>query len=168
MLNISENNIGNKVNESKYSSFGKIMPTRSGRVLARFLVGLMILMLAMMFLPWTQNIRARGYVTSLQPDKRPQTMQTVIAGRIEKWYVQEGDYVQLGDTIVQISEIKDDYFDPQLLSRQADQIENKQQAVASYEDKVDALEQQIQALQATRLLKIEQTRTYRPPLRSWQ
>ncbi len=158
MLNISENTIATKVDESKYSAFTKILPTRSGKVLSRFLVGTMVLVLAMMFLPWTQNIRARGYVTSLQPDKRPQTMQSIIAGRIEKWYVQEGDYVQSGDTIVQVSEIKDDYFDPQLITRQEDQIANKQQAVASYEDKVAALEQQIQALQANRLLKIEQTR----------
>ena len=35
----------------------------------------------------------------------------------ESWYVQEGDYVVKGDTILFISEVKDQYFDPEILIR---------------------------------------------------
>ena len=46
-----------------------------------------ICLVIMMFLPWTQNVTADGYVTTLTPDQRPQTIQSQIPGRIEKWHV---------------------------------------------------------------------------------
>lgn len=158
MLNISESKIADKIDQRKYKSFSQTLATHAGRRLAIFLLSVLGLVFLLMFMPWTQNIRARGYVTALEPDKRPQTLESVIAGRIEKWYAQEGEYVKKGDTIVQISEIKDAYFDPQLLSRTEDQIRAKEQAVSSYMDKVKALDSQIDALNKNRRLKIEQTR----------
>lgn len=109
-----------------------------------------------MFIPWTQNIRARGSVTTIRPDQRPQMIHSIIAGRIEKWFVKEGDFVYRGDTILFISEIKDDYFDPQLLSRTRAQVMAKEMSVQSYIEKVIALENQIEALVQTRKLKLQQ------------
>jgi hypothetical protein len=40
----------------------------------------------------------KGAVTTLKPNQRPQSIQSVISGRIEKWYVKEGDFVK--DTIL--------------------------------------------------------------------
>lgn len=111
-----------------------------------------------MFVPWTQNIRARGNVTTLKPDQRPQTIHSVIAGRIEKWFVQEGDFVEKGDTILFISEVKDDYFDPNLLGRTQEQLKAKELSVDSYMEKVRALDKQIDALVQTADLKLKQTK----------
>lgn len=115
-----------------------------------------LLVIPILFLPWTQNITSRGNVTTLKPDQRPQTIHTVIGGRIEKWFVQEGEAVLKGDTILYISEIKDDYFDPQLLDRTEEQITSKKRSVASYMDKVEALDSQIAALMRNRAFKQEQ------------
>ena len=49
----------------------------------RLLAILSVIGLIILFLPWTQNIRAGGQVTALQPDQRPQTLHSVIPGRIE-------------------------------------------------------------------------------------
>ena len=114
--------------------------------------------LIFMFIPWTQNIRAGGNVTALRPDQRPTTVHSVIAGRIEKWFVQEGDYVAKGDTIAFISEVKDEYFDPNLLSRTEEQLKAKEMSVSSYMEKVRALDQQIDALVQTADLKLQQAR----------
>ena len=111
-----------------------------------------------MFVPWTQNVRAPGNVTTLQPGQRPQTVHSVIGGRIEKWFVQEGDYVSKGDTILFISEVKDEYFDPQLLGRTQDQVKAKEMSVNAYMEKVKALENQIEALLQTADLKLQQAR----------
>ncbi|MDH5379228.1 MAG: biotin/lipoyl-binding protein, partial [Cyclobacteriaceae bacterium] len=111
MLNISENRIVEKVDTKKYSSFSMVKDYRAGRIFSRILVGLFLAFLGVLFLPWTQNIRSKGYLTTLQPGMRPQTINSVIAGRIEKWYVREGDFVHRGDTILHITEIKDEYFD---------------------------------------------------------
>ena len=113
-----------------------------------------------MFLPWTQNIRSKGVVTTLQPDQRPQTINSIIAGKIEKWYVREGDFVKKGDTIMFLSEIKDEYFDPNLLSRTEQQIKSKELSVQSYMNKVNSLDQQIDALLKTKSLKSEQAKNY--------
>jgi multidrug resistance efflux pump len=109
-----------------------------------------------MFIPWTQNILSRGNVTTLRPDQRPQTIHSIIEGRIEKWFVQEGDYVNKGDTILFISEIKDEYFDPNLLSRTEEQLESKEMSVNSYMEKVKALDNQIDAMAQTGRLKLQQ------------
>ena len=109
-----------------------------------------------LFLPWTQNIRATGTVTALKQEQRPQQINTIIGGRIEKWYIKEGDYVQKGDTLVQLSEIKDDYLDPKLLQRTAAQIAAKQASLSSYEKKISAASSQIGALRTLLQAKLSQ------------
>ena len=109
-----------------------------------------------LFLPWTQNIQAKGYVTTLLPEQRPQAIQSVISGRLENWFVREGDFVKAGDTIVHLSEIKSEYFDPNLLTRTSEQVDAKSQSIASYDVKVKALENQYKALQESLVLKMEQ------------
>ena len=52
--------------------------------------------------------------------------------------MREGDFVTKGDTILRISEVKSEYFDPQLLQRTSEQLEAKKGAVLAYLDKVDA------------------------------
>ena len=95
----------------------------------RFLLAFSALGLIILFLPWTQNVTGKGFVTTLTPDQRPQTIQSPIPGRIEKWYVREGDFVEKGDTILHISEIKNEYFDPLLVERTGIQIKAKAMAV---------------------------------------
>ena len=55
---------------------------------------IIILLFCVLFLPWTQNIRATGTVTTLYQDQRPQQLNAIIPGRIVKWYVKEGDFVK--------------------------------------------------------------------------
>ena len=112
-----------------------------------FLFASAIIGLLILFLPWTQNVTGAGYVTTLTLDQRPQTIQSPIPGRIEQWFVREGDYVTKGDTILFVSEIKNEYQDPRLVERTIAQREAKSNAVISYKDKVRALKRQINALQ---------------------
>jgi multidrug efflux pump subunit AcrA (membrane-fusion protein) len=122
----------------------------------RWLLILFVIGFACLFLPWTQNIRAKGQVTSLNPDEKPQTIQSKIDGRIEAWYVREGDEVIKGDTILRISEIKDQYFDPSLLERTREQIEAQKEVNQNYEGKAAAITQQLSALQTFRNAKLSQ------------
>ena len=157
MLNISPNSINAKVNQELYASLEQVESVQSGQGLIRTVAVAGVLFVIILFLPWTQNIPAKGKVTTLKPGQRPQTILSVIAGRIEQWYVQEGDYVDKGDTILFISEVKDDYFDPQLLARTESQVKAKESSVKSYGEKVKALNDQIKALQQTADLKLQQT-----------
>lgn len=158
MLNISNISVNRSVDRSKYRSLREAEARNSSKVLRTTLATFFFISLVIMFVPWTQNIRAGGNVTALRPDQRPTTIHSVIAGRIEKWFVQEGDYVAKGDTIAFISEVKDEYFDPNLLSRTQEQLKSKEMSVNSYMEKVRALDKQIDALVQTADLKLQQTR----------
>tara|TARA_R110001592_G_scaffold96331_2_gene276659 strand:- start:45711 stop:46943 length:1233 start_codon:yes stop_codon:yes gene_type:complete len=109
-----------------------------------------------LFLPWTQNFRSKGTMTALKPEHRPQTIHSVIPGRIEQWFVQEGDFVTKGDTILFLSEVKEQYMDPDLLSRTQLQVDAKELSVKSYEAKIKAQEQQLNALKENNTLRKEQ------------
>lgn len=141
MLLISDNKVN--IDTTKYTSFGKVSLSKTNLIFKRFLTGFLIFIVIALFLPWTQNIRANGQITTLTPEQRPQTIHATIAGRVEKWYVREGQSVKKGDTIVFLSEIKTEYFDPQLLPRTQAQVQAKSGSMASYEAKARALDEQI-------------------------
>jgi acetyl/propionyl-CoA carboxylase alpha subunit len=106
-----------------------------------------ILFLIVLFLPWQQNIRGNGKVTALAPANRPQTIETIIAGRIQQWKVSEGQLVQKGDTIAIVSEVKEKYFDPKFLVRLREVISSKESSLNSKDLKAQALRRQIKALE---------------------
>jgi multidrug resistance efflux pump len=158
MLNVSNNNrIDNKKLE-RFSSIQLLNKEKHYKILNKILLGFVLFTVLFLFLPWTQNISGSGAVTTLKPNQRPQTIQSLISGRIEKWYVNEGDYVKAGDTILFISEIKEDYLDPNLVENTKNQMNAKEDAVASYEGKVGALDSQMGAINSERNLKSQQAK----------
>ena len=158
MLNITENKLNKPVDLSRFKSGKRAFQTKYFKRFNRFLLGFVIVLFLIMFLPWTQTVRGTGYVTTLQPDHRPQTIQSAIPGRIEKWFVQEGDFVNKGDTILHISEVQNQFFDPLLIERTGSQLLAKENSVVSYIGKVGALNSQIAMINNERNLKIEQAR----------
>lgn len=153
MLNLSKNSVGEEIERENYYSFGNTIYPKAAFNLSLWMLGLLGIMLVILFLPWQQNIQARGNLTTLYPSERPQTIESTVAGRIEAWYINEGDIVKKGDTIAYLSEIKDDYFDPELLQRTQEQVDAKAQAVVAYMDKAQALSEQIVALREVWELK---------------
>lgn len=158
MLNLSKNNKPDYNRLEQYSTIQSLASRPHYKVLNKILVGFLILVVLFLFLPWTQNIPGNGNVTTLMPNQRPQTIQSLISGRIEKWYVREGDFVKKGDTILFISEIKEDYLDPNLVENTKAQLNAKQQSVESYGGKVNSLSNQIVAIERERKLKFEQAK----------
>ena len=155
MLNISDNKT--KLQSlNRYETVRNLTNRPHYKILNKIIAGVSIIGLIILFLPWTQNISGSGSVTTLKPNQRPQSIQSVISGRIEKWYVQEGDYVKKGDTILFISEIKEDYMDPNLVENTKNQVNAKKQSLQSYGSKVNTLSTQIQSIQNEKKLKLEQ------------
>jgi multidrug efflux pump subunit AcrA (membrane-fusion protein) len=119
-----------------------------------WVLGVFGFLLILLFLPWTQNISSSGHVTTLYQDQRPQQINTVIPGKIVKWYIKEGDVVKKGDTIVELADVKDDYLDTNLVARTRDQLVSKEQKLLFYSEKINAIESQINAIENNRNLKI--------------
>ncbi len=141
-----------------FRAVGLIRDVRHARRFARICTIVFGVLFLLLFLPWTQNIRSYGSMTTYLPQDRPQTVQTIIAGRIDKWYVREGQLVQKGDTIVKITEIKEKFFDPRMLERYADQIRAKEGSQSSTADKVEALAKQVRSLQQEKILSLDKAR----------
>jgi len=155
MLNISKKNpIAENI--EKYSTVKNLANRPHYQILNKIIIYVSLIGIVILFLPWTQNISGSGAVTTLKPDQRPQTIHSAIGGRIEKWFVKEGDYVKKGDTILFISEIKDDYFDPNLVENTKSQVSAKKMALQSYGGKVTSLSSQIKAIQNEKQLKMQQ------------
>ena len=106
-----------------------------------------IIIIVFLFLPWTQSVQSKGKVTSFGTNERPQEIQSVIAGKLVKWYINEGDFVQAGDTIAVITEIKGEYLNPELLQQTNIQLKAKENSILSYSSKIDAINNQIKQLE---------------------
>lgn len=82
--------------------------------LAIKLVVLFLLIIA--FLPWTQTITVTGQLSAYSPFERPQDIEAQITGRIQKWHVFEGGRVKKGDLIVELEDYDPNFMAPDLLS----------------------------------------------------
>ncbi len=146
----------NSKKQFSFKSFEQIYLVDRNSKVKYWFFGIIGFLLIILFLPWTQNIKAKGVITTLYQDQRPQDIHSPIPGRIVKWWVKEGDYVKKGDTLLQISEIKEDYLDPKLVGRTQEQLQAKKGSIGFYEGKITATGSQIEALKQARDLKLEQ------------
>jgi len=155
MLEISNEKIDYREINEKVYSLKTLSPPKNARRLAYILVILFTMLIGVLFLPWQQNINATGKVTALRPADRPQLVQSTIAGRIKEWRILEGQFANKGDTLVVITEVKADYFDPELLKRLQEQVDAKKQGLEANQGKVQALEQQINALRSAQRFSLD-------------
>lgn len=156
MLNISETSISSKIVKSEYLSYRKLDTRTDSKILIKVLIGIFVLGILSLFLPWTQNIRSKGYVTTLNPYDKPQNIQALVGGQIQEWHVTEGELVAKGDTIVVLTEAKEDYLDPELLSNTKDQELAKSKSADAYLEKSKYLTEQLSSLNNNRASKIMQ------------
>ena len=158
MLRSPSKSIQNALPPDALYSLRTLQTPGGAKRLVRIMLGLGILMLVIVFLPWQQNIHGKGKVTALSPGNRPQTVETAIAGRIQQWKISEGQFVATGDTIAILSEVKEKYFDPQMLIRLKEVIKAKEQSFLSKNRKAKALQRQIGSLEDAMQNKIDQSK----------
>lgn len=117
---------------------------------------IVVIFALLLFLPWTQNIKSNGNITTLKQEHRPQNINSPIPGKISKWFVKEGDFIRKGDTILLLTEIKEEYLDPNLIPRTQSQVEAKNESIVYYQGKIRATDMQVDNLIQAKKLKIEQ------------
>jgi len=161
MLNISQVSVTPLINKSDYQAYISLDKRKHSRVFLRMLILMLVIFIICMILPWTQNIRSNGTVTTLNPYDKPQNVQSLISGKIDKWHVKEGDIVQEGDTIVTLTEAKEEYLDPLLLANTKEQQDAKQKSAAAYKSKSSFLKDQLQELDNLQKSKEEQLKIKR-------
>jgi len=133
---------------------------RSYRVVWWWIIGILLAFIVVLLLPWQQNVQGTGTVIAFSPQDRAQTLPSRIDGRIERFLVGEGAFVTKGTPIVEISEVKDDYLNPQLLQRTQEELAAKVRANREKSEKAAALQRLLQTLDAALVMKRQQASTY--------
>ncbi len=77
---------------------------------------LLLFLLAIIFVPWTQTITVTGQMSAYTPYERPQDIESQITGRIKKWHVLEGDQVKEGKLILELEDNDPNFMSPHLLT----------------------------------------------------
>ncbi len=88
-------------------------------VLLWFLV--IIVSASAMFVPWQQSISGLGQVIIFSPMERPQNIEAQIPGRIVSWSVRDGQTVQKGQLVAELTDLDPKFLDPNQLARLRDQ-----------------------------------------------
>ncbi|MEZ4321612.1 MAG: HlyD family efflux transporter periplasmic adaptor subunit [Myxococcota bacterium] len=123
------------------SSLTRIRPPASLRLAAIVLaVALPVIAILALVVPWQQSAFATGRVIAFAPQEREQLVEAPISGRIQEWYVQEGQQVTAGTPLVELRDNAPDLMlrlQEQRLATLAERDATEAQ-IASYERKLDA------------------------------
>ena len=104
-------------------------PPRVASVVAAMLVlGIAIAAAIMLLAPWVQTANGTGQVVALDPGDRQQQVTTFVPGRVERWFVHDGQHVERGDPIARVVDL-----DPDYLSRLAAERTQVQAEIAAIE-----------------------------------
>lgn len=110
-----------------FRTLAALRPPRVTVAIAWLLVlGIAAAVFILFFVPWLQTAQGRGQVVSLNPQDRAQEVTALVPGRVERWYVHDGQHVNRGDPIARIIDL-----DPDLLSRLAAEREQVRAEIAS-------------------------------------
>jgi RND family efflux transporter MFP subunit len=98
-----------------FRTLATLRPPRVGVAIAWLVtVGIAAAVAILFLVPWLQTAQGRGQVVALDPGDRAQDVTALVPGRVERWYVHDGQHVNRGDPIARVVDL-----DPNLLSRLA-------------------------------------------------
>lgn len=112
---------------SHFRTLAAMRPPRLTVVLAWMIgIGIALSATIMAYVPWVQTAIGDGQVVALDPGDRPQEVSALVPGRIERWYVRDGQHVDRGQPIARVVDV-----DPNLLSRLAAERAQVQAEIAA-------------------------------------
>ncbi|MBC8086600.1 MAG: HlyD family efflux transporter periplasmic adaptor subunit [Phycisphaerae bacterium] len=142
--------------DARWSSSRRLTRNKGRSYKRYWLLGSLIVLIGVMFLPWQQNVQGRGELTALSPADRAQDVPSVVGGTITEWLAGEGDRVTRGQLLARIGEVKDEYLDPNTSTRYREQLDAKRSAIDAKRAKVAALRDQLEAMQRQREFSVAQ------------
>lgn len=126
-------------------------PRSLRRIAIALVVAFILLCIALMLAPWQQNVQASGRVTALDPLDRVQMIPAPVSGRLVELLVQEGDFVEPGDTLARMADL-----DPDFALRLDQQTAFAKNKVEAARDQVEQYNTQLMLLEDAREQKINE------------
>ena len=147
---LNEISIDDLATSSKLQSWEAVQIPERLKFSSRLAIKLVILFLLIIaFVPWTQTITVTGQLSAYSPYERPQDIEAQITGRIQKWHVFEGVRVKQGDLIVELEDYDPNFMAPDLLSfldQRKKALEQTRQAALSRAEQLDKRIKEMQNL----------------------
>lgn len=147
---LSEISIDDLATSSKLQSWEAVQIPERLKFSSRLAIKLVILFLLIIaFVPWTQTITVTGQLSAYSPYERPQDIEAQITGRIQKWHVFEGVRVKQGDLIVELEDYDPNFMAPDLLSfldQRKKALEETRKAALSRAEQLDKRIKEMQNL----------------------
>lgn len=132
--------------EGELPSMENVRTPHSVRVVAALMVCLFVVLpIALLLLPWQQNVTGAGKVSAVNPMERQQTIDAPVEGRVVRWHVQEGTKVKTGDPVVEISDI-----DPAIIMRLAQERDAILRRVEAAKSRELSLGERITSIEGSR------------------
>jgi RND family efflux transporter MFP subunit len=98
-----------------FTTLASLRVPRTTRTLGRMIaISIPLLFVLLFAVKWVQTAPGRGDVIALNPEDRVQQVTALVPGRVERWFVVDGQQVKKGDPIARIID-----NDPDLLIRLA-------------------------------------------------
>lgn len=94
-----------------FRSLARLNPPRVVVVVAWLIIVGLCLGIAILFVPWQQTAQGAGQVISVDPDDRPRQVSSLIDGRVQRFFVTDGQSVKAGDPIVQVVDVDPDFLE---------------------------------------------------------
>lgn len=123
-----------------------VAPPRLTKTFARMmLIGFAGVVFSLIFVPWQQSSSGTGRVIAYAPIERQQSVGAPVEGRIVKWYVHEGDHVEEGDPVCDLSD-----NDPDILMRLRQERDAQHARIAASTARKESIEARTSALEGSR------------------
>ncbi|GJE52971.1 hypothetical protein GOFOIKOB_6046 [Methylobacterium tardum] len=123
----------------RFPTLTAIRPPRAAVVLGWIIgIGTVVAVLILLYVPWVQTSAGTGRVIAPNPADRVQTVTALVQGRVEHWYVEDGQRVRAGDPIARLVD-----NDPFLLKRLAAEREQIEAEIAAADQAVKVAEGQV-------------------------
>jgi len=101
---------------------------------------LLLFLIVLEFVPWTQTIQATGKVSAYTPYDRPQNIESRITGRIKAWHIYEGVKVKKGELVGELEDYDPTFMAPEILplfEQRKDALEKTRQAALARADQLN-------------------------------
>lgn len=147
---LDEISVDNLATSAKLQSWEAVQIPERLKFSSRLAIKLVVLFLLIIaFVPWTQTITVTGQLSAYSPFERPQDIEAQITGRIKKWHIFEGVRVKQGDLIVELDDYDPNFMAPDLLpflEQRRKALEETREAALGRADQLDKRIKEMQNL----------------------
>jgi multidrug resistance efflux pump len=147
---LDEISVDSLATSAKLQSWEAVQIPERLRFSSRLAIKLVVLFLLIIaFVPWTQTITVTGQLSAYNPYERPQDIEAQITGRIKKWHIFEGVRVKQGDLILELDDYDPSFMSPDLLTFLAQRkkaLEDTRKAALARAEQLDKRIQEMQNL----------------------